>query len=242
MVDDKLIVNPGGAAASLAALDRLTGKIVWQTPGEPPGYAAFVLAELGGVRQVVGYDLVSLGGWNPDTGKRLWRLEPEYEGDFNVPTPIVVGDKLLVSTENNGTRLYGFDAKGRIGVDPLAENEDLAPDTSTPVVHRGLVLGNYGGLVCLDANDGLKTLWESEEDPFVDYCSFIAGGGRVLVTSQLGRLSLIEADGKGLVRLGEWDLFDDVPDAERDVWSHPALVDGRLYVRNLLAVYCFLID
>jgi len=63
----------------------------------------------------------------------------------------------------------------------------------------------------------------------------------VLVASQLGRLSLVEANRRELVRLGEWDLFDDVPDTERDVWSHPALVDGRVYVRNLLAVYCFLI-
>jgi hypothetical protein len=36
---------------------------------------------------------------------RLWRLVPAFDGDFNVPTPIAVDGKLLVSTENNGTRL-----------------------------------------------------------------------------------------------------------------------------------------
>ena len=33
---DKLIVNPGAEDASLVALDRHTGKIVWRSPGEPP--------------------------------------------------------------------------------------------------------------------------------------------------------------------------------------------------------------
>ncbi|NQT39627.1 MAG: hypothetical protein HQ581_19170, partial [Planctomycetes bacterium] len=38
------------------------------------------------------------------------------------------------------------------------------------------------------------------------------------------------------------DLFQDVPATQRDVWSHPALVGNRLYVRNLLGVYCFLLE
>jgi hypothetical protein len=38
------------------------------------------------------------------------------------------------------------------------------------------------------------------------------------------------------------DLFDGVPDTERDVWFHPALVGSRLYVRDPLAVYWFLIE
>ena len=102
----------------------------------------FIVSGLNGITQVVGYDAASLAGWDPQTGRRLWKLIPDYEGDFNVPTPIVVGNKLLVSTENNGTRLYGFDGAGRILPKPLALNEDLAPDTSTPVVCDGLLLGS----------------------------------------------------------------------------------------------------
>jgi len=242
VVDDKLVVNPGAVDASLAALDLQSGDVLWATPGDPPGYAGFILAELGGLRQIVGYDCVSLGGWDPQSGKRLWTLLPEVEGDFNVPTPIAVGGKLLVSTENNGTRLYAFDDQGRIRPEPIAQSEDLAPDTSTPVVHGGLVFGNYGGLVCLDLEGGLATLWETELDPFVDYCSLIAGNGRVLVASQSGKLSLLEAAAKGFTKISEWDLFGDVPATDRDVWSHPALLGNRLYIRNLLAVYCFVLE
>ena len=37
-----------------------------------------------------------------------------------VPTPIAVDGSVLVSTENNGTRLYHFDAAGRIIPEPAA--------------------------------------------------------------------------------------------------------------------------
>ncbi len=242
VVGDKLIVNPGAKQASLVALDRLNGRVLWAAPGDPPAYASFILAKFGGVRQIVGYDAISLGGWDPDTGKRLWRLVPELDGDFNVPTPIALGETLLVTTENNGTRLYGFDSTGRIKPKPLAVNEDLAPDTSTPVVSGSMVFGSFGGLMCLDLSAGLKTLWESDEDELADYCSMIAGNGRLLVTTQIGKLYLLKASKKGYECISSLELFNDVADTEKDVWSHPALVANRLYIRNLLGVYCFLMD
>ncbi|GIT77721.1 MAG: hypothetical protein Ct9H300mP32_1030 [Verrucomicrobiota bacterium] len=36
IVDDKLIINPGAPDASLAALDRKTGRLIWKTPATPP--------------------------------------------------------------------------------------------------------------------------------------------------------------------------------------------------------------
>jgi outer membrane protein assembly factor BamB len=159
-----------------------------------------------------------------------------------VPTPIVLDGKLLVTTENNGTRLYGFGSDGQIKSAPLAVNEDLAPDTSTPVVHGGMVLANYGGLMCLDVNDELKTLWETDDDGLTDYCSFIAGNEHVLVMSQIGKLFLVQIDKKAYRCVASLDLFDDVHETDRDVWSHPALVRNRLYVRNLLGVYCFVLE
>jgi outer membrane protein assembly factor BamB/ABC-type phosphate/phosphonate transport system substrate-binding protein len=242
LVGDSLIVTPGAPDAALAALDRRTGDVIWKTAGDPPGYASFVRARLGGVDQIVGYDAVSLGGWDPANGKRLWRLIPELDGDFNVPTPIVVDEKILVTSENNGTRLYGFGRDGRIDPKPLAVNQDLTPDTSTPLVLDGLVFGNFGGLMCLDLEGGLATRWESDAEGLTDYCSFIGGNGHLFVMSQMGRLFLVEADRESYQCKATLDLFHDVPDTDREVWSHPALVGNRLYVRNLLSVYCFLLN
>src|SRR5207253_2778936 len=122
----------------VVGLDAKTGKVLWKAGGRPAGYGSFVAAAVGGKSQVVGHDRDSLCGWDPGTGKRLWRLLPERAGDFNVPTPVPVGDQLLVTTENNGTRLYAF-ADGKIVPKPVAVNRKLAPDTHTPVVTAGRV-------------------------------------------------------------------------------------------------------
>ena len=110
----KLIINPGAPDASLVALDPQTGGTLWQTPGGEPAYGSFVAGELGGVQQVVGHDAKSLGGWDLSTGKQLWKLVPAVQEDFSVPTPVIVDGKLLVTSENNGTRVYEFDATGKI--------------------------------------------------------------------------------------------------------------------------------
>jgi len=243
VVDDKLIVNPGAKDASLVALDRLTGKVVWTAAGEPAAYSAFLVGRFGPnptdrVRQIVGYDADSLGGWDPQTGKRLWRLVPEEEGDFNVPTPVAVDGQLLLSTENNGTRLYGFDDGGKIIAEPIAVHEDLRPDSSTPVVVGRKVFGCWGELFCLDLDDGLKTVWAARDKAFDHYVSLIGGTDRVLITSVEGELLLVRTDGK------EYDLVSrlQVFDAESEVLSHPAIVGNRLYIRNHSWIYCLRLD
>jgi len=80
------------------------------------------------------------------------------------------------------------------------------------------------------------------EAAFTDYCTFIAGRGRILVTTQSGELRLLETSAEKLTQVSSLKLFADVPPTDREVWSHPALVGNRLYVRNLLAVYCFLLE
>jgi hypothetical protein len=159
-----------------------------------------------------------------------------------VPTPIVCGDRILVSTENNGTRLYGFGAGGRIDPQPLAVNEELAPDTSTPVVVDGLVFGGSGVLHCLDLEGGLASLWQSDHEAFSHYNMLLGGNGRVLVLGQAGHLSLLEASRAGLRFVWRGELFGEDPDIDRDTWSHPALVGNRLYVRNGLGITCFVLD
>src|SRR5260370_19239748 len=150
VVDNLLIVNPGGTNASLAALDCVPGGTRWTRAGFPAAYSAFICAEFGRHRQIVGYDQRSLGGWDAKTGKRLWQLVPPTEGDFNVPTPIAVDGGVIVATENNGTRLYRFDESGRIIPKPAGEFADLSPGTVTPVVTCGRVFWGQMGVRCLD--------------------------------------------------------------------------------------------
>ena len=114
LVNDRLIVSPGTADASLVALDAATGSIVWTCSGNKPAYGSFNIIDVNGRQQIVGYDSKSLGGWNPKSGKRIWSVRPPIDGDFNVPTPLFHNGQLLVATENNGTRSYRFRNDDRI--------------------------------------------------------------------------------------------------------------------------------
>lgn len=235
VVDDKIIVNPGAKQASVVALDRFTGAVRWQSPGAPAAYASFILAELGGHRQVVGYDEDSVGGWDPESGKRLWRLVPEQEGDFNVPTPMVYRDGLLLSTENNGTRWYPFDRSGQPPSEPAFQNELLAPDTMSPVLCGGLLFGAFESLVCLDPAQDLQTCWEQEDDAFGDYLTLIAGTNHLLALTAAGELILIPASAERCAPVARRFLFEE----EVDIWAHPALAGSCLYVRAPTELVCF---
>jgi hypothetical protein len=234
VVDDLLIVNPGGANASLAALDCVTGRTRWTTPGFPAAYSAFICGEFGGRRQIVGYDQHSLGGWDVKTGRRLWHLVPPTEGDFNVPTPIAVDCGLVVSTENNGTRLYRFDESGRIIPRPVAQFAGLTPDTVTPVVTCGRVFGARPGLRCLDVRKGLKSVWHRDEKALGDHATLIADEERVLVITLGGELLLFDGAADECTILSRLRVFED----DVEVYSHPALVGTRLYARGGSCVVC----
>ena len=224
-----LIAAPGAKDAALVALDPKTGKTVWKVAGGPAGYGSFVAARMGGAVQIIGHDAETLGGWDAKTGKRLWTVKPERRGDFNVPTPLVVGDKLLVATENNGARLFGFRGDGTIDPKPVAVNKKLAPDTHTPVVASGRVFGVWNRLWCLNLADGLKEVYDEEGAAFGGYCAAVATDTRVLIVSRSGELILLDATAREYAELGRVSAFGGT---DKGVYAHPALVGTRLYLRG----------
>lgn len=235
LVDDLLVVNAGGSQSSLVALDERTGTIRWKTAGNPAAYAAFILTSVGGKRQIVGYDETTLGGWDPATGQRLWRITPEFEGDFNVPTPLSVNGQLVVATENNGTRAYAFAADGKALPTPAATYADLAPDTASPIAVHNRVFGVNNGLHCLDANAQLKCVWKLEDKAFEEHASLFADAERLLVVALNGECLLLEARADQPRIISRFRLFA----ADAEIYSHPALVGNRLYVRGAGSVSCF---
>lgn len=233
LVDGKLIVNPGAKRASLAAFDPATGKVLWTTPGAACGYGSFIAGRFGGKLQIVGHDADSLGGWDPKTGKRIWRLKPPRENDFNVPTPIDLGGKLLVATENNGTRLYRFRPDGVIDPQPVAQNRRLNPDTSSAVVVGNRLFCVHNLLWCLDWKTGLKEVWKIRDPAVSKHGTIIASDDRLLVIGD-GELLLIDAAAHKPAIISRVKVFDE----KIRQYSHPALVGSHLYIRGENRLKC----
>jgi outer membrane protein assembly factor BamB len=227
IVDNRLILQPGGKDASIVAFHVETGDLIWKTPGNAPAYSSLLLKTVGQSQQVIGYDAKSLGGWDVETGRRLWTVVPPEEGDFNVPTAVSLGDRLLVSSENNGTRVYHFNADGILHSEPDMINEDLTPDSHTPIVSNGRVYGIWSELYGLDPELNLKTVSTLSDEAFVNYGCLMATDSRLLALTDEGELLLMATNRALPEILARLKLSQE----RTQTLSHPALAGDSLYVR-----------
>ncbi|TWU30863.1 PQQ-like beta-propeller repeat protein [Novipirellula artificiosorum] len=229
---DHLIVSPGALDASVVALDRPTGEVIWKTPGALCSYGSLLAADIAGQTQIIGHDALSLCGWEAQSGRRLWSVTPETPGDFNVPTPILYKNKLLVATEGNGIRLYGFGAAGKLGSQWQARNLRLRTDMSSPVIVQGQLYCVKDFLFCLDLDEGLKEKWRLRDSSLSDYAAIVASEDRLLVVAN-GELLLLPADGTNQIVSRQRVFEESIP-----IYSHPALVGRRIFLRGETKMVC----
>ena len=243
IANDRLVVSPGAPDAAVVALDPVTGVELWRTPGRPAGYGSFVTAVFGGRRHVIGFDAESLGGWDVSTGRRIWEWRPPVGGGFNVPTPVLLPGKptrVLVSNETDGTLLFTINQDGSLPAEPSDSSEDLSAEMSTPVAIGRHVIGIQDRLVALDAGDSLRTLTTLEEPSLATYAAVIAGPAHVLTIGNGGQLALYDiADGGCSLNSTTTVLpASQESDAVCPVYSHPAIVGTRLYIRGSNDLVC----
>jgi PQQ-like domain len=228
LVDEHLIVMPGGKQCSIAALSIEDGSIVWQTPGEMAAYATPLLATWNDRKQIIAYDTKSLGGWDANSGERLWAIQPKEPNDFNVPTPIVLPNGLVVTSENNGTRRYEVNTTGTINAEPSSQVKTVAPDAHTPVALGSQLLVAERELISLDLDNQLAVRWQIKDRAFRAHNSLIVGGDEVLVVTQGGELLLVKTSDKSGQIVARHKLGGDTS----YLLSHPALSANTLFVRG----------
>lgn len=71
----------------------------------------------------------------------------------------------------------------------------------------------------------------------IDCAGLIVGNGRVLITTVDGQLLLVRAEAQRYKLVSRLRIF-----TSGEVWSHPALVGNRLYVRGSEEIRCLLLD
>jgi len=242
VADGRLIISPGAPEASVVALNPANGEEVWRSPGRPPGYGSFVAAYPGGRCQVIGFDESTLGGWDVATGDRLWTVEPEVGGGFNVPTPVVMsGDRtqFLVSTETDGTRLYELGADGVLICDALAKTGELSSEMATPVVIGSRVFCVQDRLVELDASDGLATVHACEDVRLGTYAALISGSSSVLAIGNDCQLLMYDITRNGCRLVSDVAALEEAPQASHaPVYAHPAIVGTRMFIRGPNELAC----
>ena len=226
VVNDLVIVNPGGTTAAVAAYDRATGKRAWASGSHPAAYASPSLITLAGVPQVVVFDADGLGGHDPATGAELWRHPWASPMGMNSAQPIPVGpDGLFVSSEksNGGALLRLAVNDGKWSITPAWTTRKLSARYASPVTLAGCVYGlTDGRMVCLDAATGRMNWVEGS----YGNGQILTDGTRLVVTCESGAVAVVEANPAEHVELSRLELFD------ARSWNTPALAGGELVVRN----------
>lgn len=100
---ERLVCTPGGAEATLAALDKHTGRTVWSSKIDDArvSYASIIKATIGGVAQYVQFTADGVIGVDARDGKFLWRYDaPAYTkyGGINISTPVSSGDSVFAAS------------------------------------------------------------------------------------------------------------------------------------------------
>ena len=225
----------------IAAYDIKTGKLVWKTPreelsswGTPTVYEGKQRAELiaNGTKAIRGYD--------PATGKELWRLGPMSE--ITAPTPFVAHDLIFVTSGYPPVQpIYAIRPGGNGDLtlkDGKESSEFIAwskqrggPYMSTPVVYGELLYScSFSGvLTAYNAKTGERVYQERLGGAFT--ASPVASDGKIYLAGEDGDVFVVKAGPK-------YELLAKNPVGEV-MMATPAISDGLVIVRTISHLFAF---
>lgn len=236
---DLVICTPGGNKGTLAALNKNTGAEVWRTRDVTVGaqYSSPILVRHNDKDQVVQLVMNSYFGVDVSDGKLLWRQEFPLGRTAVIPTPVARDGFVYVTA--------GYGA-GCSMVQLTDDGAKLVYENKVIKNHHGgvVLVGDhlYGhgdpGWVCQNFKTG-EEVWTHRGFPkgAVHY----ADGMLYCLAETTGEVALVEASPAGWNEKGRFKL--DPQSTQRaprgQVWTHPVVVNGRLYLRDQEYIYCY---
>lgn len=218
-----LILNVGDYGT---ALDKATGKVVWQNGKGPAAYATAVPFDLAGTRCIALLTHRECAAVEVATGKVRWKAKFKSNYDTSAGAPVIHDGTLLLSAYNvpavklnlrDGTPAAGWQTDTRVHF------------------NAGVVLGGHlyafhgqagkpdGELRCLDWQTG-ATKWAQKG---LGVGSLMAADGKLIVLSETGELLVVAASPKGFEPLSRAQVVG------KKCWTVPVLANGRIHVRNV---------
>jgi outer membrane protein assembly factor BamB len=264
---DKLICTPGGADATIVALDKLTGKTVWKSkvpgaggaggpgggsgrPGRPGGFGGFggsgaayaspIAIDTAGQRQYVQITARTLVGVAAADGKLLWTYDrPANRPGINCTTPIYHdGHVFACSAYGGGGGLVKLVKDGEgVKAEEVYSTRRMENHHGGVVLHDGYLYGAHGGL-----GGGLLA------------CLDFKTGNSLWIERRAGKGSVAFADGRlyyrteaGAVLLiepsskeyVEHGRFEQPDRTSLPAWAHPVIANGKLYIRDQDTLFCY---
>jgi outer membrane protein assembly factor BamB len=224
-----LIVSPGGRGAGMVKLDKLTGKTVWQAKelNGPAGYSSPIAADVQGVRMYLTFTAGAGVGVRASDGKLLFSYNRAANNVANITTPVFSDNKVFfTSAYDTGAGLVALSSnKENISMQEVYFTREMKNHHGGVVLVNGYLYGfDDSILTCLEFATG-KRMWR---DRSVGKGAVTYADGHLYLQSENNVVGLAEATPAGYREKGRFTI----PDKGFPSWAHPAISDGRLYVRN----------
>jgi outer membrane protein assembly factor BamB len=240
---NRVLMNVGAKGASVVAFDKNNGDVLWKNLDDRASYSSPIAFGEGNNRQVVfltGQNLISL---NPRDGHVKWKFPLVDSLLESSCTPLRVGDMLLASSITYGSvGLRLVTREDNVTAEQVWKNDTLTCYFSTPVSvgndYVYLITGtkppaikSEATLHCIEAKTG-KDLWQKAKIGQYHASLLRTGNDKLLLLDDAGQLALVDPNPKQYRELARTPVC-------RPTWAHPALADGRLYVRDEKELICF---
>jgi len=238
------IISPlGGPKHSAIALDKKTGKTVWESPpavgGAETGYTTPYLFEFEGLRVVVVMSNSTVEGLDTKTGKKLFAFPWTNSRSCHCTQPIYRDGHLFLSTgyEGGTAKLFKLSKNANGTIKPT----EVWAEPRFNNHHHGLVLiedyvygTSFNGSWC-SINFMTGKMGYSERS--IGKGSVVYADGLIYGLSEDDKtVILLNPDPMKYDEISRFELPNEAPGKS---WAHPVVLDGRLYLRHGQYLYCY---
>jgi outer membrane protein assembly factor BamB len=231
VLGNKLLVNPGGPGASIVALNKADGSLIWKSQSDEAGYSSAIPVDINGTTQVVFFTAERAVGLDLRDGRLLWEYSRAANNVANVATPIVKANRVFLSSD------YGTGG-GVVEIKPDGKAQEIYFNKAMKNHHSSSVLiGDYlygfsSAILTAMKFDTGEVAWR---DRSVGKGSLVYADGNLYCFSENGVVGLVEATPTGYHEKGRFRI----PQDSFPTWTHPVVAGGRLYLRDQDTIYAF---
>jgi outer membrane protein assembly factor BamB len=231
VMGDRLLVNPGGPGASIVALNKGDGALIWKSQSDEAGYSSAIPVEVNGTTQVVFFTGNRGVGLDPRDGRLLWEYARPSNDVANVATPIARANRVFLSSDyGTGGGLVEIKADGK--AQEVYFTKEMRNHHSSSVLIGDYLYGFSSAILTAMKFDTGDIAWRNRA---VGKGSLVYADGNLYCFSENGVVGLVEATPTGYHEKGRFRI----PQDSLPTWTHPVVAGGRLYLRDQDTIYAF---
>jgi len=231
VVGNKVLVNPGGPGASVVALNKNDGAVIWKSQSDGAGYSSGIPLQVNGGTQVIFFTDARAVGLDLNDGKLLWDYARPSNNVANIATPIARGNRVFVSSDyGTGGGVVEIKPDGK--AQEIWFTKEMRNHHSSSVLIGDHLYGFSSAILTAMKFDTGEVVWR---DRSVGKGSLVYADGLLYCFSEKGVMGLVEATPSGYVEKGRFNIqMGDLP-----TWTHPVVAGGRLYLRDQDTIYAY---